>query len=65
MKGQKIFGVNLVAETIKFVPFLYCPFFSSVYGILLLILDGNGLVNRVSFHYFYLVELVNRSECWS
>ena len=65
MKGRQIFGVNLVAETIKFVPFLYCPFFSFVYEILLSILDGNGLVNRVSFRCFYLIELVNRSEYWS
>lgn len=65
MKGQQIFGVNLVAEIIKFVPFLYCSFSSSVYVILLLILDRNGLVNKVSFCYFYLIELVNRSEYWS
>ena len=65
MKGRQIFGVNLIAETIKFVPFLYYPFSSSVYVIFLLILDRNGLVNRVSFCYFYLIELVNQSEYWN
>ena len=58
MKGRQIFGVNLVAETIKFVPFLYCPLSSSVYVIFSLILDRNGLVNRVSF----LLFLFNRAS---